>query len=115
MLTSSQINLIKDEKPLRDKHLSSIFYALGDPGRLKAIKALLKYEEDICVSEFAAILNVSVPAASRQLKILEQASLVVRERKGQMICYQINKENPLVKAVTALFQAPAKSQLVKRY
>lgn len=106
MLTETQINSLKNESSPGNKVITSLFYALGDESRLKALKIFLKYpEKDICVSEVAAILNVSVPAASRQLKILERSDLIGRERIGQMICYKINKANPLVKAVITIVKS----------
>lgn len=104
MLTVSQINALRKEKSPSDKLLASLFYALSDPGRLKALKVLLRHDEDICVSEIAAILNVSTPAASRQLKILEQGGLIDRERMGQMVCYRINKTNPVIRILIKIIR-----------
>lgn len=104
MLTGRQIIEIKTEISQNNRVFSDAFYALGDRGRFKIFRLLLKYR-DVCVSEIAKILNISVPAASHQLKILEQSGLTTRERMGQMICYKINEENPLVKAIINIIQA----------
>lgn len=103
MLTSQQINKIKIEISQDNRAFSDAFYALGDPGRFKIFRLFFKYR-DVCVSDMAKILNISVPAASHQLKILEQSGLAVRERMGQMICYKINVENPLVRAIINVIQ-----------
>ena len=109
MLTESQIKDIRKGFQKNEWLFSSVFYALGDPGRLRAFKVLFQHQ-DICVSEIAAILKVSVPAASRQLKILEQAGLARRERNGQMICYRIPKENPMVRSVIQIIQMRPKGR-----
>lgn len=84
--------------PSNDLNLIRIFDALADPGRLKIFKLLIN-KRDVCVSDVAEIMKISVPAASRQLKILETAGLARRIRNGQMICYVINQSDPIVKAI----------------
>lgn len=78
-----------------------MFNALSDRCRFTIFKALLAHE-GICVTEVAGILDVSVPAASQQLKIMEQAGLITRERDGQKICYCINKKDVTVKSLITL-------------
>lgn len=85
--------MLKDESKL-----PSIFNALGDACRFKIIKMLLKHR-DICVTDVAKILNVTVSAASQQLRILEMTGLVKKKRMGQMICYEFKKDNPLLKTI----------------
>ena len=60
--------------------LSAVFGALADPTR-RAILARLA-EGDANVNEIAAPFAMSQPAISRHLKVLEQAGLVSRNRKG---------------------------------
>ncbi len=81
MLNKTQVEKIKKEAAGEDKMLSLVFNALSDPGRLQIFKILLEHK-DICVSDIANILNVSVPAASRQLTILELSGLIEKIRKG---------------------------------
>lgn len=78
--------------------LALVFGALGDPTRLKIFR-LLSEKKDLCVSDVAKVFGISVPAASYQLKILEMVGLVQREREGKMICYELKKDDPLVKNV----------------
>jgi len=87
----------------QNKSLPNIFNALGDQTRFKIFKILLR-QKDICVSEIAAILKVSVPAVSQHLKILENAQLLIRERKGQSICYQVNAQNRFTKLITKMVE-----------
>lgn len=78
-----------------------VFDALADPGRYKIVRALLKFDE-LCVTDAANLLGVSLSAASQQFTRLEQAAIVIRERKGQMICYRINYKNTHLKQIIPL-------------
>lgn len=61
--------------------LDQTFAALADPTR-RAILARLA-EGDATVGELARPFDISLPAISRHLRVLENASLIVRERDGQ--------------------------------
>ena len=60
--------------------LNDVFGALADPTR-RAILARLT-EGDWTVAELAAPFNVSQPAISRHLKVLEGAGLISRSRRA---------------------------------
>ena len=62
-------------------HLSATFAALADPTR-RAILARLSLGET-SVSELAEPFEISLPAVSKHLKVLERAGLVARGRKAQ--------------------------------
>ena len=61
--------------------LSVIFGALADPTR-RAILARLA-EGDATVTEIAQPFDISLPAISRHLKVLENAGLISRSRSAQ--------------------------------
>ncbi|HEX6339609.1 metalloregulator ArsR/SmtB family transcription factor [Umezawaea sp.] len=61
--------------------LSTIFAALADPTR-RAILARLA-DGDATVSELAEPFDISLPAISRHLKVLEGAGLISRSRTAQ--------------------------------
>lgn len=61
--------------------LSSTFSALADPTR-RAILARLSHGE-ASVSQLCEPFEISMPAISRHLKVLEQAGLVARGRNAQ--------------------------------
>lgn len=61
--------------------LSVIFSALADPTR-RAILARLS-EGDATVSELAEPFEISLPAISRHLKVLETAGLISRTKSAQ--------------------------------
>jgi len=59
--------------------------ALADPTRRQIIEVL--FEEQLTVNEIAKNFNISRPAISKQLKILEESSLITIEKQGrQRIC-----------------------------
>jgi DNA-binding transcriptional ArsR family regulator len=62
-------------------HLSGTFSALADPTR-RAILARLATGE-ATVNELAKPFDISLPAISRHLKVLEQAGLISRGREAQ--------------------------------
>ena len=62
-------------------HLSATFAALADPTR-RAILARLSLGET-SVSELAEPFEISLPAVSKHLKVLERAGLVARGRDAQ--------------------------------
>src|SRR3569833_4428031 len=61
--------------------LSQIFAALADPTR-RAILARLA-EGEATVTELAEPFDISLPAISRHLKVLEKAGLISRSRSAQ--------------------------------
>src|SRR5690242_2185744 len=61
--------------------LSTTFAALADPTR-RAMLARLALR-DMSVSELAEPFEISLPAISKHLKVLERAGLIVRGREAQ--------------------------------
>ena len=61
--------------------LDAVFAALADPTRRGILLALVHGEAN--VGALAAPFDVSLPAISRHLRVLEQAGLVVREKAGR--------------------------------
>jgi DNA-binding transcriptional ArsR family regulator len=62
-------------------HLSTTFAALADPTR-RAILARLALG-DAPVKELAEPFDMSLPAVSKHLKVLEKAGLIARSREAQ--------------------------------
>ena len=62
-------------------HLSATFAALADPTR-RAILARLALGETT-VGDLAAPFEMSLPAVSKHLKVLENAGLITRGREAQ--------------------------------
>src|SRR6478609_3260590 len=66
---------------MQTDHLSTTFAALADPTR-RAILARLSSGE-ASVTELAKPFEMSMPAVSRHLKVLEHAGLISRAREAQ--------------------------------
>lgn len=64
-----------------DDRLDSVFSALADPTRRAILTRLADGETN--VSELAAPFDMSMPAVSKHLKVLERAGLIQRGRKAQ--------------------------------
>lgn len=79
-----------------DERLVHILQALGESSRYKMFKILLD-KKQLCVSEIAGRLNLSVPAVSQHFKTFELVGIVEKERMGQKICYQLKNNDQVVK------------------
>jgi DNA-binding transcriptional ArsR family regulator len=84
-----------------DDPLSATFAALADPTR-RAILARLA-ERQLSVTELAAPFEMTMPAVSKHLKVLERAGLVERGRQAQWRPCRLNAR-PLRRAVTWMEQ-----------
>ena len=62
--------------------LSAVFGALADPTR-RAILARLAQSGEVSVTEIAAPFEMSLPAITKHLKVLERAGLISRGRDAQ--------------------------------
>jgi len=70
-----------------------IFKALSNDARLKIIQFLSKSKHPMCVNALACMLNVSQPAVSQHLKVLENAGLVKGDKSGYWVHYRLVTEN----------------------
>lgn len=102
MLTKKQIDSIKKTVFKNDERMPIILGSLGDPNRYKIFKILRNYS-GICVTDIASILEITISATSQQLRVLELIGLVKKERIGQMICYEVSDNDPIVKRLNKLF------------
>ena len=71
--------------------LNTTFQALADPTR-RAILARLA-EGEASVNELAAPFEISLPAVSRHLKVLEEAKLIERRKDAQFRHCRLRPEN----------------------
>ncbi|MGA8034919.1 MAG: metalloregulator ArsR/SmtB family transcription factor [Candidatus Acidiferrales bacterium] len=74
--------MVKHLASTDSRALDATFGALSDPTR-RAILARLARGETT-VSELAAPYEISLPAVSKHLSVLERAGLVTREKKGRV-------------------------------
>lgn len=78
MPTATTLDLDPD---LDDERLSETFAALANTTRRRILARLA--EGEATVNELAAPFEMSLPAISKHLKVLEHAGLVVRGRRAQ--------------------------------
>ena len=69
------------------------FKNLGDPSRLQILWLLCHCEE--CVTNIAAIVEMSAPAVSHHLRLLKSAGLITASRSGREMYYKA-ADTPLV-------------------
>ena len=67
--------------PMTIDTLSLTFSALADPTRRQILAHLANGE--LSVTQLAEPFNITMPAVSKHLKVLEHAGLIVRGRKAQ--------------------------------
>jgi len=69
------------------------FKMLSDQTRLRCL-ILIAREDRISVGELCMALDQSQPKISRHLAILRQSGVLLDQREGQWIYYQVNSELP---------------------
>lgn len=71
--------------------LSMIFEMFGDSTRLKIMNAL--FVRELCVSDLAAVLEMSHSAVSHQLSSLKKTKLVISRKVGKKVYYSMADEH----------------------
>ncbi len=75
--------------PLEATTLAGGFAALGDPVRLHLLSLIAAHPDDgVCVCDLVGPVGRSQPTVSHHLKVLRQAGLVLRERRGTWAWYR---------------------------
>lgn len=62
----------------------------GDERRLRILCLLMKHTQ-LCVSEIALALKMSVATTSHHLQVMAKDDLVIAIRDGKRICYRLPK------------------------
>jgi ArsR family transcriptional regulator len=72
---------------------ASIFKALADPARVRLLSAIASGgEAGVCVCELTEPMDLSQPTVSHHLKVLYEAGLVGRERRGTWVYYSLRRD-----------------------
>ncbi len=85
-----------DETGLYD--LAELFKVFGDSTRIRIMYVL--FEDEVCVCDIAATLNMTQSAISHQLRILKQNRLIKGRRDGKSIYYSLADEH--VRSIIAM-------------
>ncbi|MBW4610857.1 MAG: metalloregulator ArsR/SmtB family transcription factor [Hassallia sp. WJT32-NPBG1] len=89
--------LLSSDKAQR---MAEFFSFLGDANRLRILSVLAK--EELCVSDLAALLEMSESAVSHQLRNLRAMRLVGYRKQGRNVFYRLHDSH-----VFHLYQAVA--------
>ncbi|MBI2004633.1 winged helix-turn-helix transcriptional regulator [Patescibacteria group bacterium] len=101
MLEPAQISKIKETLKAQSTSLVDVFGLLGDQNRFLIIKLLIEQGE-LCVTDLANVLDISVSAVSQHLRILEMSRMIEGEKMGQMMCYRPKIEDPKIKKIISV-------------
>jgi ArsR family transcriptional regulator len=72
--------------------LASAFKALADSGRLRLLSFIAAQPEgEACVCHVTAPVGLSQPTVSHHLKLLHEAGLLDREKRGAWVYYRVNR------------------------
>jgi len=77
--------------------LSETFKLLGDTTRVRILDALARAE--LCVSDIAALLDLTESAVSHQLRLLRGMRVVRARRAGRLVFYALDDQH-----IVALFE-----------
>lgn len=77
----------------RAELVAKSFAALADPIRLRLLSHVAAAGgEEVCACDLAAIVDRSQPTVSHHMRILHDAGLIAREKRGLWVWYRIVPE-----------------------
>ena len=82
-------NIMPDDELIFD--VAESFKVFGDSTRMKIIAALL--QDELNVSEIAAITSSTPSAISHQLRVLKQAKMVKVRKDGKAVYYSLDDDH----------------------
>jgi DNA-binding transcriptional ArsR family regulator len=68
-----------------------VFAALSDPTRLRLVE-MLSEEEEMCGTHLAERAGISIALLSHHWKVLSDAGIVVREKRGRQQFCRVDRE-----------------------
>ena len=84
------------------EQVSGLLKAIADPVRLRLMSMILSHNGgEACVCDLNDAFDLSQPTISHHLKVLHQAGLLDREKRGTWVYYKAKPE--AMKAMTSLF------------
>lgn len=69
--------------------LAAAFAALADPVRLRLLSHVASAADEVCACDLTAVADRSQPTVSHHMKVLHEAGLVTREKRGLWVWYRI--------------------------
>jgi len=84
---------------MNSKSIAKIFKALSNQNRLELYLEIAKKNEagfetgnECFISDIAGCLNIGAPTVSHHLKELENAGLIITEKRGKFLIARINRK-----------------------
>ena len=91
--------------------VASMLKAVADPARLRLLSLVLSHEGgEACVCDLLPYFDLSQPTISHHLKVLHDAGLLHREKRGTWVYYIARPE--AMQALGSLFTAAPAAELV---
>lgn len=84
--------------PASLRQLVQVAKAIGHPARLR-ILAMLK-GRTLCVCQMTSVLDVATSTVSGHLNELRRSGLVVEDKQGKLVFYQLDGRSPFAELVT---------------
>ena len=69
--------------------LARSFAALSDPIRLRMLSMVAAADDEVCACDLVSVSGRSQPTVSHHMKILVDAGLVSREKRGLWVWYRV--------------------------
>ena len=93
--------------------LASAFKAIADPGRLRLLSFIASQPDaEACVCHLIEPLGLAQPTVSHHLKVLTEAGLLKRERRGTWMFYRLVPER--VQTLRQALALPSERPAAKR-
>jgi ArsR family transcriptional regulator len=93
--------------------LATAFKAIADPGRLRLLSFIAGQPgAEACVCNLVGPLGLSQPTVSHHLRVLTEAGLLARERRGTWMFYRLVPDR--VEALRQVLALPAEKPAAKR-
>lgn len=85
------------------QQIAALLKAIADPTRLQLIAYInASQNEEACACNLTGPLGLSQPTLSHHLKVLTEAGLIEREKRGTWVWYRINQ--PRWQQIAKLFE-----------
>jgi DNA-binding transcriptional ArsR family regulator len=76
-----------------DLSLPTIFYALGDPMRLRVVEQLAAADEAISCGDIAVVKELAKSTGSHHFKVLREAGLIRMVPQGRRVLVSLRKDD----------------------
>jgi ArsR family transcriptional regulator, arsenate/arsenite/antimonite-responsive transcriptional repressor len=89
------------------EHASTMLKALADPVRLRLLSLIASHKgAEACVCDLTGAFELSQPTISHHLKVLHDAGLVARDKRGVWVFYRAQTD--VLGEVAALIGSPGR-------